>query len=239
MKIDIHTHVLPGVDHGAGDWDMSLEMLAESVASGVKAVIATPHYLPWKEGVTADIICERCGKAKERLRRVYGIKMDIYPGNEIYYSSETVKSLKSGKALTLAGSEYVLVEFGPEVSYQVLCSAASDLRFHGYIPVFAHIERYQCLEQGDKLLQLKEMGVLFQVNMTSFQGGFFDGRTRRIKRWLKEQCIDFIASDMHDLTERPPMSVECLKWLQKTLDSGYQDKLLYGNAQDMILKIKE
>lgn len=239
MKIDIHTHVLPGVDHGARDWNMSLEMLAESAANGVKAVIATPHYLPWKESVTAEVICDRCRKAKERLQRAYGITMDIYPGNEIYYSSETVELLKSKKALTLAGSEYVLVEFGPEVSYQVLCSAASDLRFHGYVPVFAHIERYHCLEQGDKLVQLKEMGVLFQVNVASFQGGLFDGKTRKIKRWLKEQSVDFIASDMHDLTERPPMSVECLKWVQKNLDSRYRDKLLYGNAQDRILKIEE
>lgn len=238
MKIDIHTHVIPGVDHGAKDWDMSLKMLALSARCGVKAVIATPHYLPWKEGVTAEAICERCKEAEERLQKEYGISMDIYPGNEIYYSSETVEILKAGEALTLAGSRYVLIEFQQETSYQMLCKAARDLCFHRYIPVFAHVERYHCLDRIEKLTELKEMGALLQVNVGSFQGGLFDERSNKAKRWLKKGIIDFIASDMHDLEKRLPMSNDRLEWMQKKLNSQYQDKLLYGNAQNIISGIK-
>lgn len=238
MKIDIHTHVLPGVDHGAKDWDISLKMLAKSAKCGVKTVIATPHYLPWKSGVTAEVICERCKEAEERLQKEYGISMDIYPGNEIYYSTDTVKILKAGKALTLAGSRYVLVEFEPEVSYQTLCKAARDLRYNRYIPIFAHVERYQCLN-NERLLELKDMGALLQMNVGSFQGSLFDAKSHKKKQWLKEGIIDFLASDMHDMVERPPMSEERLQWVQKKLDSQYQDKLLYGNAQEILSGIKE
>lgn len=238
MKIDIHTHVLPGVDHGAKDWDISLKMLAKSAKCGVKTVIATPHYLPWKNGVTAEVICERCKEAEERLQKEYGISMDIYPGNEIYYSTDTVEILKAGKALTLAGSRYVLVEFEPEVSYQTLCKAARDLRYNRYIPILAHVERYQCLN-NERLLELKDMGALLQMNVGSFQGSLFDAKSHKKKQWLKEGIIDFLASDMHDMVERPPMSEERLQWIQKKLDSQYQDKLLYGNAQEILSGIKE
>lgn len=238
MKIDIHAHVLPGVDHGAKNWEMSLEMLAKSAECGVKTVIATPHYLPWKQGVTVDKICELCREAKKRLQKEYGISMDIYPGHEIYYSTEIVDILKAGKALTLGGSRYVLTEFEPEVSYQTLCRAARDLRFHNYIPVFAHVERYQCLERVEKLMELKEMGALLQMNVGSFQGGLLDAKSHKTKRWLKEGIIDFLASDMHDMEERPPMSNDKLQWIQKKLDLQYQEKLLYGNAQKILAGIK-
>ncbi|MBQ2921552.1 MAG: protein tyrosine phosphatase [Tyzzerella sp.] len=238
MKTDMHTHVLPGVDHGAVDWDMSLQMLVKSAECGVEAVIATPHYLPWKEGVTAEVICELCEEAKERLQKEYGISMDIYPGNEIYYSSETVELLKTGKVLTLAGTQYVLIEFQQEVPYQMLCKAARDLRFHGYIPIFAHIERYFCVDNIEKLIELKEMGALLQVNVGAFQGGLFDAKSRKVKKWLKKGIIDFVASDMHDMKERPPMSNDRLEWFQKKLELQYQDKLLYGNAQDILTSMK-
>ena len=237
MKIDIHAHVLPGVDHGAKDWDISLKMLAKSARCGVKTVIATPHYLPWKKGVTTERICELCEEAERRLKNEYGISMKIYPGHEIYYSTETIEILKAGKALTLAGSRYVLVEFNPEVSYQTLCKAARDLRYNRYIPIFAHVERYQCLN-NERLSELKDMGALLQMNVGSFQGGLFERESHKTKKWLKEGIIDFLASDMHDMVERPPMSEERLQWIQKKLNSKYQDKLLYGNAQKILAEIK-
>lgn len=239
MRIDIHAHVLPGVDHGAKDWDMSLKMLAKCARGGTETVIATPHYLPWKEGVTADLIRQLCKEAKQRLRKEYGISMEIYPGYEIYYCTELVDLLKTGKVLTLAGSRYVLVEFGTEESYQTLCKAARDLRYNRYIPIFAHVERYKCLNHREKLVELKEMGAMLQVNVNSLQGGLFDERTQRAKRWLKAGVIDFLASDMHDLEERSPISNEKLKWVQKKLDLQYQDKLLCRNAQKILAGIKE
>lgn len=234
MKIDIHAHVLPGVDHGAKDWNMSLEMLARSAECGVDAVIATPHYLPWKKGVTAETICALCKEAEERLKEKHGISMHIYPGHEIYYSVELVEILKAGDALTLAGSRYVLVEFEPGVSYHMMCKAVGDLRYNRYIPIFAHIERYRCLEHIGKLVELKQLGALLQVNVGSFQGSFLDVESRKIKHWLKQGIVDFLASDMHDMEMRPPMSTNNLKWVQKKIDSHYQNELLYGNAHKIL-----
>ena len=82
MKIDLHAHVLPGVDHGARDWEMSLKMLAKSARCGVDTIIATPHYLPWKKENMAERIPELCREAEKKLQDAYGVSMKIYPGNE-------------------------------------------------------------------------------------------------------------------------------------------------------------
>lgn len=238
MKIDIHTHVLPGVDHGAENWDISLKMLAKSARCGIKAVIATPHYLPWKKSVTPELICERCREAEKRLQKEYGYTMDIYPGNEIYYGTDTVELLKAGKVLSLGKSCYVLIEFSEDVAYQTICAAVRNLQFYGYNPIIAHVERYQCLKQTNKLKELKNMGALAQVNIGSFQGGLFDERSNRVKRWLRDEWIDFVASDMHDMEKRQPMAAGQLMWLQKKLSLEYQDKLLYGNAQRILADMK-
>lgn len=234
MKIDIHAHVLPGVDHGASDWDTSLKMLAKSARCGVKKVIATPHYLPWKDGVTPETICKLCKEAESRLQNEYAISMKIYPGHEIYYSVELVDILKEGKALTLAGSPYILVEFQQEESYQIICKAIRDLRHHGYFPIIAHVERYRCLYNKGRIAELKEIGALLQVNVGSLHGRLFDTRSRRVKQWLTKGYIDFLASDMHDMGQRPPMSKDSLQWICKKLNSRYQEKILYGNAQKIL-----
>ena len=236
MRIDIHTHVLPGVDHGAKDWDTSLEMFMRSARYGVEAIIATPHHLPWEQNATGKEIRELCKEAKERLLDKYSILMDIYPGNEIYYSVDTVEMLEKGEAL--AGSRYVLVEFDQEDSYQTLLKAVRDLCYNRYIPIVAHVERYYCMHNMERLLELKEMGALLQVNTSAFQGGLFDERSNMTKRWLKKGIVDFVASDMHDLVERPPMSRERLQWLEKRLYPQYQDKLLFDNAQQILHGIK-
>lgn len=239
VRIDIHAHVLPGVDHGAKDWATSLWMLDQSAQCGVEAIIATPHYLPWKKEATGKSIRQLCQEAQERLQRQYGISMDIYPGQEIYYSTDIVENLESGKALTLAGTQYVLVEFDQGVLYSTLCRAVRELRYKRYIPILAHIERYLCLKQSERLRELKSMGAKFQVNLGSIQGGIFQAESRRVKRWLKKELIDFVASDMHDMSARPPMSEQRLQWMQKNLNPQYQDKLLYGNAKRILAVRKE
>lgn len=233
-KIDIHTHILPGVDDGAKDWDTCIAMLEQSARQGVDAVIATPHYLPWKEMLPLDELQKLCKEAREKLEKKHGITMDIYLGNEIYYSVDAIQNLKDGKGLTLAGSRYVLVEFQTDSTYQIFCRAVKEFRDAGYIPIIAHVERYDCLHDLDKMSELKEMGAMFQMNIEAFQGGFFDQQGRWAKKCLKQRVIDFLASDMHSMNRRSPMTDEKLRWIQKNLDFGYQKALLYENAQKIL-----
>ncbi len=231
MKVDIHTHVLPGVDDGARDWDTCLQMLVKSAEYGVNTIIATPHYLPWKKNATPENISRLCCEVEEQLQTKHGISMDIYPGNEIYYSLEVVERLKEGDILTLAGSRYVLVEFSVSCSYQTICRAVKEFRDAGYIPIIAHVERYSCLHSVKQLEDIKQMGALLQMNVEAFQNGWLDSESRWAKKCLKGKMIDFLASDMHSLRRRPPMSGEQLEWIKKKLDFTYRKELLYKNAE--------
>ena len=235
-KIDIHTHVLPGVDDGAGDWDTCLEMLKQSAESGVEAVIATPHYIPWKSNTAPDELQELCQKAKEKLFQKTGITMDIYAGHEIYYSVGVIDRLKEGAILTLAGSRHILVEFRTSVAYHIMSRAVQEFRQAGYVPIIAHVERYMCLEKKGRVEALKEQGALCQMNVEALQGNFFDSESRRAKKMIAKKQIDFLASDMHNLTSRPPMQDEGLVWLYKNTTPEYQGKLLGGNCRQLFLK---
>ena len=236
MKMDIHSHVLPGVDDGARDWDMCLEMLKKSAQSGVNALIATPHYVPFRPGVPAEKIKELCQEAKEKLYTNMGITMDIYAGHEIYYSVGAIDRLKKGEALTLADGRCILVEFEPNVSYAVVSRAVKEFRAEGYVPVLAHVERYFCLQRKGRMEELEEAGALFQMNVGAFQGGVLDRESRWAKKLLLNGSIDFLASDMHNLEGRPPIAEEQLDWIQNKLSPEYQKRLLGDNAKHLLLK---
>ena len=232
--IDIHAHILPGIDDGAKNWDTCLDMLQMSAENGVKKIIATPHYLPWKRRAKPNEIENLCREAEKKLRDKRGISIDIYPGNEIYYRVDVIQRLREGKVLTLAGSRYALVEFDTEASYQIFCRAVKEFRDSGYIPIVAHMERYTCLRLPERVDELKEMGALFQMNVEAMQGGIFKADSRWAKKCLLKGQVDFLASDMHDMKKRPPIATEKLQWIQKKLEPEYQKELTYGNAQ-MIL----
>ena len=135
---DIHTHVLPGIDDGAKNWDMALAMLKSSRDAGVSHVIATPHFLPWKENVSPQKIRELCEEAMQRCREA-GIEMQVYPGNELYYYADILKDLAEGRASTLAGSRYALVEFAEDIRFSELLHAAMQFKRSPYRLIAAHV----------------------------------------------------------------------------------------------------
>ena len=229
MIIDVHSHILPGIDDGAQDWDTSMQMLVQSSKEGVQKVVATPHYYPWRANAPVDTIRLLCQEAMERLRADYDIDMDIYPGQEVLYGMGVLEDLKAGKILTLADSRYVLVEFMPDETFSVLYHAVRELMSAGYIPVLAHVERYDCLQQMDNFHSLKAGGALFQMNASAVSGGILSRKSRWSKKILKAGLIDYIASDMHNLTSRGPCTKEKIELIQKVLESEYLEKLLYVN----------
>ena len=228
--IDIHTHVLPRIDDGAKDWDMCMQMLIKSSECGVKKIIATPHYLPWKKNADPEKIRARCRQAQEKLYEYAGISMDIYPGNEIYYHMNVLESLRSKQALTLADSRYVLMEFSTEESFSVIQRAIQNLREAGYKPIIAHVERIRTMRKPGRMEILRDMGALFQMNAEVLEYGFFSETGRWAKKMLAEGEIHFMASDMHNPEKRPPLSGKILSRLEKKLDEEEREALLWDNA---------
>ena len=192
--IDIHSHILYGVDDGSKDLSMSLAMLKEEMESGVTLVYLTPHQN--KQTLTGPLLKERYQSFLDEIKDK-GIDIDIRLGSEIYYYPGLKQDLLSGKALTMDESKYVLVEFSTRTETNV-SEIVYELVIAGFIPIIAHIERYPYLKKSD-YFDIKDAGALIQINASSFTHFSMRGT---IKYLLKNDLVDYVATDAHDNSRR-------------------------------------
>ena len=233
--VDIHAHILPGIDDGSRDWDESRRMLEEAYSQGIRYIVATPHYS--RRGLPKGIY-ESAAKLKEEAQRMDPAFM-IGLGQETYYHDGLIDNLKNGTALTLEGSRYVLVEFDPQVPYDKLFQAVRKLAMARYIPVIAHMERYVCLRKEKNLSEVMECGCKLQMNFSSLEGSSLWNREAR---WCRSQIIDgridCLGTDMHRMDVRRPDIRESFEWLMKHVEARKLEALLCGNAYRLLQKEK-
>ena len=169
--IDLHSHILPGMDDGARDLEESLRMADLAVRSGVTAMVATPHCA----GDRTVEVRESLAYLRAGLRSA-GIPLRVYAGMEIFGTPNTAQMLQSGQLLTLAGSRYPLIEFDFESDGEMETQVLQQVLQAGYIPLVAHPERYRYVRENPELVNVwKRMGCLFQVNRGSLLGRFGPG----------------------------------------------------------------
>lgn len=231
--LDVHAHILPGLDDGSGSEEESIKMLAYARQQGIRGVIATPHCSELYPNLDPDRILERCKVLQEHTERLK-MAVSIYPGQELFYSEQMMEHLAEGRALTLAGSNYILVEFHPVTPYSLICSAVREIRLVGYLPVLAHIERYQALRESDKTEELVALGAYTQMNYSSVSGGWTDARARWCRKMLKKGTVHLLGTDMHDLQSRRPETGPAVKWMKSHLDEEYYFDITQGNAERIL-----
>ena len=227
---DIHSHILPGIDDGSRNWDMTLQMVQQSWDAGVRTMIATPHYLPWHSRLKKETVLQLTEEAGQKIRHNLGIEMTVFPGEELYYHSELLEELKEGKALTLAGSRYVLVEFGEDTPYSEIRMAVDQFRRSPFKLIIAHVERFSALRKDACLEEVLSMGARLQSNAEEMERGLFDSTKRWLRKRYDAQEISYIGSDAHDPVKRPPLSAKSLKWFRDHLDGEYREALFFKNA---------
>lgn len=223
---DIHQHLVFGVDDGPETFRETRAMVRAARRDGIGNIIATPHIAP---GVV-DFDLEAYYEKLERIR-AYCAKLvpevTVFSGAEIFYTETTCRLLKERRIPTLADTEYVLVEFSPEVRYENLADAVSGILRGGHIPVLAHVERYQCLAQHpNKAEELKqELDVRYQMNCSTILGekGFFVNRF--CKRLLRNGLLDAVATDAHNIDSRPVRMKEAYRLLCKEYGKEYATRL--------------
>lgn len=231
---DIHSHILPGMDDGAKDWEQSYSMLDIAWKQGIRKIIATPHFMPEHRAPQIQKISE----AAERLQdyadeQGYGIEICV--GNEIYYHEEVPELLEQGRILTLAGSDYVLVEFSPMDDFRYIRNSLAEIQAAGYSPVIAHAERYAnlCKKPFDRVKELKDMGVLIQINASTVEGKMGRKLKKAVLSLCKEELVDFIGTDAHSDRSRAPYIEKCVHILRKKCSEEYLERILYKNADEL------
>ena len=190
--IDIHTHIIPNVDDGSKSLEISRELLNLELKNNLKNVILTPHQN--EMNLDKENIKKKYLELKENVR---DININLYLGSEIYFYDNLSEDLKNDKIITMNDTKYVLIEFSTRFDVGVI-DKLYDIMVLGYIPIIAHIERYSYLTFKD-YDKIHNMGVKIQVNTKTFN----DRRQKKIIKYLlKNNYIDFIGTDCHDLDER-------------------------------------
>lgn len=222
---DLHSHFIYGLDDGARNRAVMEAMLDAAHAQGIASMFATPHATPGVQPFNHSAYMERLNEARQYCL-MRGYDMELYSGAEVLYSPAIQRPVLDHELPTLADSEYVLLEFAPEIAYQELDAAICILERGGYIPILAHMERYSCLYHGKNAVKLKEYHeVSFQVNANTLitERGFF--KARQIKNWFRNELIDYVASDAHDLVDRPYNMKKAYHILKRLYGANYARRL--------------
>ena len=225
--VDLHSHILPGVDDGSQDMQETLRMLKLAYDEGIRTIIATPHYEAGAKHVTPEQLSRIRDQVQAEAEKI-DQNMKILLGNEIYYSESVPEAIRSGMALTLAGSRYVLIEFSPKETFKNIYRGLGELVRAGYLPILAHMERYRCLyKEEDKVLELINLGCYLQMNVSSLCGGILDTESAYCRKLVKQGLIHFLGSDCHDDKVRIPSMLRAMERLKKKCDEEVLERLFY------------
>ena len=232
--IDIHAHILPGVDDGARDMGEALEMIRMAAAQGVTGIIATPHYSKRKGPKEQNLFC-LVRELEQRVKERYPW-FEVSLGQETYYHDGLAEHLKEERALTLAESRYVLTEFDPGVSYGTLLGGLRKLSHSGYQPILAHAERYRCLRDEKNLADLRGCGYWLQMYYESLEGPWYKADVRWCRRQIEEGRIQILGSDMHRTDWRAPRLEGALDWLENHVSQKQLRSLTWENPLKILEK---
>jgi protein-tyrosine phosphatase len=224
-RIDLHSHLLPGIDDGCQNLDESFECVRQLKEAGYVGTVCTPHV--WREMFPANlpINIEPWTQKLQASLRDAGVDYAIWPGGEVRLFDGIVDWFQDNGVPTLAGTHYVLMDFWSEAWPDWLHPTVDWLKQQGYQPILAHPERvpdrHRLLE---RLRALSDRGVLLQGNCLPFTGAEGPEPRRIMKQLLSEQRYDFIALDMHG-PDSLPERLRGLKQLRKFLGDRELDRL--------------
>lgn len=200
--IDLHCHILPGVDDGAQSLSDSLNMARKAADQGIHTIVATPHHMNNRYENPKHYIIDRVKELNSILIEEK-INVKILPGQEVRLHGEILEGYKTGEILPVNHTPYVLVEFPTNHVPRYTEKLFYDLQMNGLIPVIVHPERNQeIIERSDILYQLVKKGAMTQITAASISGDF----GKKIKNFslqlVEANLTHFIASDAHNVTNR-------------------------------------
>ncbi len=200
--IDIHCHILPSVDDGAGSLQDSIEMARAAADQGITAIIATPHNKNGKYDTPKEIVEEKVHLLNKELNYL-SIPITIFQGHETRIFGELLEEFQAGNLLTLNGSNYFFIEFPSQHVPRYASQMIYDLKLEGITPIIVHPERnHELIEDPDRLYKLVEKGALTQVTAASVTGHFGKKIKKFSNQLIEHNLTHFIASDAHNTTSR-------------------------------------
>ena len=215
--VDLHTHILPGIDDGSKNIAQTMELFKEAKQAGFNKIVLTSHYM--------ENLCTVNEQEREKIKNIIETKLginqmgiELYLGSEIYYSTDMVNEIKNNNASTINKTRYVLFELPMNTEILDIYEIIYSMQSNRLIPILAHPERYICVQKNVNMVgELVEKGVLMQSNYGSILGVYGKEPQKVIKYLLKNNLIHFLGSDVHMPKTIYPKIEKAIKKIEKII----------------------
>lgn len=197
--IDLHAHILPGIDDGAQTMEESMEMIREAQKQGFQGIILTPHYITNSRYQSSIKDNKIIFKALKKAVADEGLNIFLFLGNEVCYRVDVLDLIDKGNFSTINGSRYFLIETKSHLADLFnLETFLFKLQLKGYIPIIAHPERYEFVQKDPNVLgNMVLHGALAQTNILSLSGHYGTGARECAEILLTHNMVHFLSSDAH------------------------------------------
>lgn len=232
--VDLHCHILPGVDDGSKNLKMTYDMLRMAHDEGIREICATSHYYAdmKKEDLRQR---EEAFEAVEELMKREFPDMTLYRGAEVFYEQTVLDKMRDHSIPTLNGTNYVLVEFPVIAEFNYIFLAVQQIRMMEYYPVIAHVERYQGIKKAEDIERLIDRGALIQVNSSLFDMKMPFMRKRMFQDLIRRGMVHVVGTDSHSTGSRRPRMAGFRSYVEKKFGERIAEKICVEHAH-MILK---
>ncbi len=234
--IDIHMHVIPGVDDGAVTLEMSKQMVDMAHSQGIRGIIATPHDSAFFSD--AESVHQRFRHLLNYISAAYP-DMQLALGAEIYFDMpflpDTLHRLNKQRIPSMNGTRFVLSEFSPCAEQHEVRTVLTTLVKDGWRPIIAHTERSPYAFSDLRFVrEMISLGCMVQVNAYSLSEET-NGTIRTLaQKLLKNKLIHFLGSDAHRTTHRAPKVEKGIEYIRQNCTEEYADRILHKNARELL-----
>ncbi len=229
--IDIHTHILPFVDDGSQSVNNSIEIMKVCYLKGVREFIFTPHYRKDEYEPDVQTLLKTYSEFTKEVERNFE-DVKTYLGEEVFCDGKIYDLLKSGKVLTINNTKAVLLEFNYTAPTDI-ADYVYNIKSLGYLPIVAHVERYEYLNDESDFYEIKQSGALIQVNASSIVGKLCKPYRKKVIKLLKNNLVDFISSDVHE--DREVVIDKAYEFISKKFSKSVADDLFENNAKKYLI----
>jgi protein-tyrosine phosphatase len=234
--IDLHCHILPGVDDGAKSMEESLSMARKALEDGIHTIVATPHTLNGIYINPVNEVTSRVANLQECLSKNH-IKLQLYAGADVYMCPHMLERIESGDAGTIDNAgKYILLEFPSQIVPPGAKDEIFSLKLNGITPIITHPERNPAIQQDiDILYELVRMGSLSQVTAMSITGEFGGMVMQCAERLLTRRLVHVIATDAHSSDTRPPVLSQAVERAAEIIGSYEEAERMVTHVPGIIL----
>lgn len=230
--IDIHNHILPGVDDGSRTIDESIKLIKYLKSLGVKDIVLTSHYIKGTKYEFNTLV--RNNILNQLKASLNDPEVNLYLGNEVYLGEEVIELYEKHELSTLNNSKYMLVELPLSTYSKNFPNILCELDNYGVVPIIAHPERYRFLQKNrNRISELLEFNSLLQINVDSLTGKY-GNKAKKLAKWLlKNNLVQFVGTDIHHI-EHSKRLKKAYNKLYKLVGEKKYNELTYYNPKSVL-----